>query len=330
MKKWISMLALGSFLFSLTGCHATQATQTVTDEKINIVCTLFPEYDWTRELLGSHVNDVNLTYLLSNGMDLHNYQPSAKDMITISECDLFIYVGGESESWVDDALREVTNPDMQVIRLMDVVQDSVKKEELKEGMQTEEIDSHDHHEHEEDCPEYDEHVWLSVRNAETICNHISNVLCQLDTEHTADYQTNLADYTAKLDALDKDFTQMAEQASVKTVIFGDRFPFRYLVDDYGIDYYAVFTGCSSETEASFETIVFLAQKIDELHADTIFKIENSDDALAKSIISSTSDKNQKIVNLNSMQSINTDDIANGASYLSIMQENLNTLQEVLK
>ncbi|MBD5143877.1 MAG: zinc ABC transporter substrate-binding protein [Ruminococcus sp.] len=327
IKKLISVITLSALLFNLTGCHATQATQinnnnNNNNNKLNIVCTGFSEYDWTKELLGSHADDINLIYLLNNGMDLHNYQPSAKDMITISECDVFIYTGSISDNWVDDALGEVTNSNRQVINLMDIV--SVKEEELKEGMQ---IDEHEHEQ--EENSDYDEHVWLSVKNAEMICHTISNVLCELDSEHAQDYQENLKNYQEKLNSLDKNFMQLAEESSVKTLLFADRFPFRYFADDYGFDYYAVFTGCSTETEASFETILFLAQKIDELHAETIFKIENSSDAIAKSIIASTSEKNQIIVSLNSMQSVNVKDIANGASYLSIMQDNLEILQEVL-
>ncbi|MDE6776752.1 MAG: metal ABC transporter substrate-binding protein, partial [Oscillospiraceae bacterium] len=286
MKKLISVIALSALLLNLTGCHATQATETNHSDKLNIVCTGFSEYDWTKELLGSHADDVNLIYLLNNGMDLHNYQPSAKDMITISECDVFIYTGSASENWVNDALQEVTNANRQVINLMDIV--SVKEEEQKEGMQ---IDEHE----QEENSDYDEHVWLSVKNAEMICDTICNVLCELDSEHAQDYQKNLSNYQEELNILDKNFTQLAEESSVKTLIFADRFPFRYFADDYGFDYYAVFTGCSTETEASFETILFLAQKIDELHAETIFKIENSSDAIAKSIIASTSEKNQTIM-----------------------------------
>lgn len=319
-RRFLSFLAVGAFLMSAAGCSASLESQ-AQDEKLDIICVSFAEYDWTKELLGDHVNDVNLIYLLENGMDLHNYQPSAKDMIQISGCDLFIYTGGESESWVDDVLRtETPDAGMHVIRLMDAIQDSVKTEEYKEGMQT----SYDPEE-----LEYDEHVWLSVRNAEKICDVICENLCELDSSHAQDYQKNLADYNAELDALDQDFIQVTEQSSVNTLIFGDRFPFRYLTDDYGIDYYAAFMGCSSDTEASFETIVFLAEKMDELQAEAIFKIENSDDSLARSVISSTKKKDQKILSLNSMQSVTAQDIANGADYVSIMRQNLDTLREVL-
>ncbi len=321
-KKLLACSVLTAFLF--TGCSAGNIANAEKYETsgVNIVCTLFPEYDWTKELTAGQ--DVNLTYLLDSGLDLHNYQPSAKDMITISDCDLFIYIGGESESWVDDALKEVTNPDMKVIKLMDVIGDSVREEELKEGMQAEEEEE----DSEEEC-EYDEHVWLSVKNAETICSAICETLSEIQPECAQAYQNNLQAYTEKLNALDQEFTEMADAASVRTVVFADRFPFRYLTEDYHLDYYAAFVGCSAETEASFETIAFLANKIDDLQLNTVFTIENADHSIADAVISSTKEKNQKIVTLNSMQSVNSDDIAQGASYLTIMQNNLEILKEAL-
>lgn len=321
MRKKLIALSVLLTLFLTTGCSVGTATGTETDQ-LDIVCTLFPEYDWTREIMGGQ--EANITYLLNNGTDLHNYQPSAKDMITISDCDLLIYIGGESESWLDDAVKESTNPDRKIIRLMDVLGDAVREEEIKEGMQAE-----PEHEEAEAEPEYDEHIWLSVRNAEILCRAICDALCEIQPEQTEIYQANLEAYTEKLSALDEDFSAMAEQASVKTVIFGDRFPFLYLVNDYAIDYYAAFAGCSSETEASFETVTFLADKLNALQIDTVFTIENADDSLAKTIIANTENKNQQIVRLDSMQSVTEKDIADGASYLSIMQENLHTLQEAL-
>lgn len=323
MKKLLTLSVLSAFLF--TGCSAGQIAnaQKQEDNQIDIVCTLFPEYDWTKEILGSQTENINLTYLLESGLELHTYQPSAKDMVTISNCDIFIYTGGESESWVDDALKTVSNPNMKVIRLMDVLGDSAKEEEVKEGMETEE------EEEESDEPEYDEHIWLSVRNAEILCSAICDTLCEAVPEQKEAYQANLNSYLEKLDTLDKDFQAMADSASVKTLVFGDRFPFRYFTDDYQLDYYAAFVGCSAETKASFETVAFLSGKIDELQLSTVFVIENADTSIAESIISNTKNKNQKIVTLHSMQSVNAEAIANGASYLNIMQENLNTLKEAL-
>lgn len=330
LRKMLSLLTLSAlFLVGASGCSTTLESQ-AQNEKPDIICVSFAEYDWTKEILGEHIQDVNLTYLLENGIDLHNYQPSARDMIQISGCDLLIYTGGESGSWVDDMFRtETPDAGMHVIRLMDAIQDSVKTEEYKEGMQTDSDHDHDQDHAESEIPEYDEHVWLSVRNAGKICDVICQNLCELDAVHAQDYQKNLKNYHIELDNLDQEFVRMTEQSSVKTLIFGDRFPFRYFMDDYGLDYYAAFMGCSSDTEASFETIVFLAEKMDELQAEAIFRIENSSDSLAESIISSTEQKNQKILCLNSMQSVTAQEIADGASYLSIMRTNRDTLSEVL-
>ena len=316
MRKLAVLTALISILF--TGCagEITNA-QKHEDSALSIVCTMFPGYDWTKEITAGQ--DVKLTYLLSGGIDMHNYQPSTKDMIAISDCDLLIYVGGESETWIDNVLKESTNPDRQVIRLMDVISDSLKEEEIKEGMQAEEEDS-----------AYDEHIWLSVKNAETLCNAVCDTLCEIQPESAEAYQSNLNAYTQKLNALDKEFETMIEQSSMKTIVFGDRFPFLYLADDYGLDYYAAFAGCSAETEASFQTIAFLAEKLNELNSNTIFTIENADTSVARAVIANTESKNQQIVELNSMQSVSQKEIAGGVSYLTIMQENFNILKEALQ
>ena len=305
----------------LIGCAAKKPSDM--DGKLSIVCTNFSEYDWTREIIGE-TDSANVTYLLESGMDIHNYQPSAQDIMTISDCDMFIYVGGESESWVDDALSTKTNKNMKVVKLFDAVNDNIKLEEHKDGMEEEE-----EHSHTDSLPEYDEHVWLSVRNAELICNDICNKLCELDSANADTYKANLAGYTDKLRELDGEYKEMAENAKVKTLLFGDRFPFRYLVEDYGLDYYAAFKGCSAETEASFETIAKLAEKLDELKLDNVFIIENSSDAIAKSIISSSENKKAKIEKLNSLQSVTSDDIKKGATYISLMKNDLETLKKVL-
>ena len=324
-RKLLALTALTAVLF--TGCSSGQiaSAQNQNDDKIDIVCTLFPEYDWTKEILGGQTENINLTYLLESGLELHTYQPSAKDMMTISNCDVFIYVGGESESWVDDALKNASNPDMKVIRLMDVLGDAAKEEEVKEGMETEPEEEDEN----EEEPEYDEHIWLSVKNAEMLCTSICNTLCEVIPEQKETYQANLNSYLENLNTLDQEFHALTASAPVKTLIFGDRFPFRYFTDEYDLDYYAAFVGCSAETKASFETVAFLSGKLDELHLDTVFVIENADTSIAEAIIANTKNKNQQIVTLNSMQSVSGDAIAAGASYLTIMQENLNTLKEAL-
>ena len=308
---------------SFTGC--SQGMLSSAPEKIDVICTTFSEYDWTRQIVGDSKN-VEITYLLGNGVDLHNYQPSAEDIMKISDCDMFVYVGGESDKWVDDALREARNKDMQVVKLLESIGDFAKEEEIKEGMEAEEEEEE---EGEEEGPEYDEHVWLSLRYAEICCDDICNALCKLDSAGAEGYKANLAAYNAELDALDSEYTDMADNAKVKTIVFGDRFPFRYLVDDYGIDYYAAFVGCSAETEASFETIVGLANKIDELGIDTVFTIENSDPSIAQAVIDNSQNKDRSIETLNSIQSVTADTVSSGVTYISIMRQNLETLRKVL-
>ena len=322
LSKIMALAAAAVMSFSMVSCD--QGELSSKPDKIEIICTTFSEYDWAREIVGGS-EKVEITYLLDNGVDLHNYQPSAGDIMKISDCDMFVYVGGESDKWVNDALAESRNKDMQVVKLLDVLGDFAKEEEIKEGMEAEEEDE----EGEDEGPEYDEHVWLSLRNAEICCDAICESLCKLDSEGADTYKSNLEAYNAKLDQLDAEYVDMAENAKVKTVVFGDRFPFRYLVDDYGIDYYAAFVGCSAETEASFETIVNLANKMDELNLDTIFTIENSDASIAKSVIENSKNKDRGIETLDSIQSVTEDMVSGGVTYISIMQKNLDTLRKVL-
>ena len=295
-----------------------------TEKPLKIVTTIFPEYDWVRQILGERAKNVELTMLLDNGVDLHSYQPTADDIIKISDCDLFIYVGGESDGWVEDALKEATNKEMQVINLLDVLGEQVKEEEIVEGMEAEEEESEDENE-----PEYDEHVWLSLKNAETLCNAITDALEEIDPANKDAYATNAASYLEKLAALDGEYQTVVDNAARKTVLFGDRFPFRYLVDDYGLSYYAAFAGCSAETEASFETISFLAGKVDELRLPCVLTIEGAQHKIAETIVQNTAEKNQSILTLDSMQSTTSTDVENGTTYLSVMESNLDVLKQAL-
>ena len=333
MKKYISiLLAAVMAVCCLSACGQnnsktnTQAKDN-NDKQVKVVTTIFPEYDWVKEIAGDEVSNMDLTMLLDNGVDLHSYQPTADDIMKISDCDLFIYVGGESDAWVEDALKEAVNKDMKVINLLDVLGNSVKEEEVVEGMEAEEEEEEDEAEEE---PEYDEHVWLSLRNAKVLCKAIADDLAEIDTENADTYQDNEKAYADKLDELDKKYQETVDSASQKTLLFGDRFPFRYMVDDYGLSYYAAFVGCSAETEASFETITFLAGKTDELGLKNIMTIEKSDQKIAKTIIENTKEKNQGILTLDSMQSTTSDDVKKGATYFSIMESNLSVLQEALQ
>ena len=278
-----------------------------------------------REILGDKADHAEVTMLLDNGVDLHSYQPTADDIIKISDCDLFLYVGGESDGWVEDALKEAINQNMKVINLLDVLGEQVKEEEVVEGMEGEE----DEESEDEDEPEYDEHVWLSLKNAETLCNAITDALETIDPANKDAYAANAASYLEKLAALDGEYQTVVDNAARKTVLFGDRFPFRYLVDDYGLSYYAAFAGCSAETEASFETISFLAGKVDELGLPCVLTIEGAQHKIAETIVQNTAKKNQSILTLDSMQSTTSTDVANGTTYLSVMESNLDVLKQAL-
>ena len=335
MKKITALLlALLMLVGVLAGCEKQKDTNKT--DKLSIVTTIFPEYDWVREILGDKADNAEITMLLDNGVDLHSYQPTADDIVKISDCDLFIYVAGESDGWVDDALKNAANKNMKVINLLEVLGNSVKEEETVEGMQEEEHDHEDveeyddeeEHDHEEET-EYDEHVWLSLKNAEVLVNAISKSLQELDPDNMDAYSANSDAYIKKLSALDADYQAAVDGATYKTVLFGDRFPFRYLADDYGLSYYAAFVGCSAETEASFETVSFLAKKVDELNLPCVLTIEGAQHKIAETIVQNTTAKNQKILTMDSMQSTTSQDVKNGTTYLSIMEKNLSVLKEAL-
>ena len=333
MKKITALLlALFVLVGALAGCGKQNDTNKT--DKLSIVTTIFPEYDWVREILGDKADNAEITMLLDNGVDLHSYQPTADDIVKISDCDLFIYVGGESDGWVEDALRNAANRNMKVINLLEVLGDSVKTEEIVEGMQEEHEheDAHAHddaeeHEHEEEA---DEHVWLSLKNAKMLVRVISKALQELDPDNKDIYAANADAYVKKLSALDAEYQAAVDAASNKTILFGDRFPFRYLVDDYGLRYYAAFVGCSAETEAGFETISFLAKRVDEWKLPCVLTIEGVQHKIAETIVRNTTAKNQKVLTMDSMQSTTTQDVKNGTTYFSVMEKNLSVLKEALR
>lgn len=300
----------------LTGC----GTQEVKTDKLSIVCTTYPQYNWLEQIIGKDNSSIQLTLLLDNGVDMHSYQPTAKDMMMVSSADLFVYIGGESDNWAKDAIKEAVNKDMVAINLMDALGERIKTEEMVEGMQGEE----------EEEPENDEHIWLSLKNAMQLTSVLSDAVQKLDSANAKIYQDNTKAYLEQLSNLDKQYEQMVKNAKLNTIIVGDRFPFRYLVDDYQIHYYAAFVGCSAETEASFETITFLAGKVDEIGTSSILAIDGSDEKIAKTIKENTKSKNQKILKLNSMQAVKKEQMENGFTYLKGMEENLTVLKEALE
>lgn len=511
MKKVFSILLT---VFLLTGIitSCSDIGTNIDNDKFNIVCTIFPAYDWVREIIGDNADKANITMLLDSGVDLHSYQPTVDDIINISNCDMFVYVGGESDFWVDSVLKQAVNKDMIVINMLDVLGNSVKEQEIIEGMVDDHDHSHSHNdeikesdikirqlsdfngefvsifkyfedgtlddylnervgektfdeikqefldkrtseyatieingdtltvhaesdiytgnyiysryipsvnadgditnvwygyelaepndnmptyllfsdhgygaEHDEDdhdevkhfhlrygdesldalmentvwTPtfydshasdeeikeavighdhshshdhehEFDEHVWLSLRNAALLTSHIAGQLDKLDSDNSDTYyQTNAETYITKLAELDNKYNQTIKEANYKTLLFADRFPFRYLVDDYGLSYYAAFSGCSAETEASFETVAFLARKTDELNLKSVITIEGTVHKIAETVINNTKNKNQAVVTLDSMQSTTSNDVKNGVTYLSIMEKNLEALKTAL-
>ena len=307
-------------IFTMTACGGTAQNKNAADDgKLSVVATIFPEYDWAREVIGD-ASGADLDLLVDNGSDLHSFQPSADDIMKISSADIFIYVGGESDEWVSEVLEKADNEDMKVICLMDILGDEAKEEEEPEGAEE--------HEHEEE-EEYDEHVWLSLRNAVMFCEEIKDALWEVDEENRETYEKNAGRYIEKLQALDLEYDRMTADTEKNVLVFGDRFPFRYLTDDYGIRYYAAFSGCSAETEASFETVRFLAGKVDESGLDCVMTIDGSDGKIAKTVSENTKSGSKKILMLDSMQSVTEKEIDEGASYLGKMKENLEVLEEAL-
>ena len=318
MKKLIKIL-LSVLLFAF-------ASSSFAASKKSIVCTTFPQYDWIRNILGEKSNTFELTLLLNNGTDLHSYQPSVKDIAKISTCDLFVYVGGESDEWVEKVIESAKNKNLVSVNMMQVLGDRVYEEELVEGMQGEEEDEEAEGEEE---PEYDEHIWLSLKNAVILTEYLSDQIQKLDSKNADTYKKNTAAYTNELKALDEEYFLSLAIYSRNVLLFGDRFPFRYLTEDYGLYYYAAFVGCSAESEASFETITFLAKKLDELGLPAVITLEKSDKKIAKTIVAASTYKNQKILEMDSIQSITQKEIKAGKTYLSAMKKNLEVLKESL-
>lgn len=310
----------------MNGCGGTLPK---TDDRLQVVCTIFPEYDWARQLtLG--VDNVDLTLLVKNGTDLHSYQPSVRDIAMIARADVFCYVGGVSDTWVNDVLDTTENRTAQLVSMAEAA--DADEEVLAEGMQAEHEHEHDHHDDESDSheepPELDEHVWLSLRRAALACTAMKEALCKADPAHEDIYNQNCTDYLQKLQELDSDFTEMTSQAARDTIVVADRFPFRYLAEDYGLTYYAAFPGCSAETEASFETIVFLSEKVESLHLSCVLVTEGSNSSLAKTILENAG-SDGKILTLQSLQAVSQKEIDTGVTYLSKMQENYDVLKQAL-
>jgi zinc transport system substrate-binding protein len=329
MKK-ITALILAISLLPLalvfSGCSGRSR-----GEGLSIVSTIFPQYDWVRAILGDTADDHTLTLLVNSGMDFHSYEPSPRDIMTISEADLFIYIGGHSDGWVENALANATNPDMIVINLVEAIGDAVLTLRLTEGM-----------EHVCDDPDCDdashdaylplikeEHVWTSLLNAKILVEIIADAIIASDPDNADLYRANLTAYLGELNALHGRYEEMVAAASRDTLVFGDRFPFLYLLENYGLNYYAAFTGCSAAAGVSPGTIMILSRRLDDHDLDYIMILEDGNRSIAQGIIDASRNSNRQILTLNSLQSVTVADIEGGMSYLRAMENNLEVLRRAL-
>lgn len=348
-------LLAGSLILGmmLTGCGMSgQQTEQnggkeqnkVENEKISVVATIFPQYDFVRQIAGENVE---LKMLLKPGEETHSYEPTPQDIIAIQNSDLFIYVGGENDAWVEDILESMPDNGRKTLKLVDCV-DTVEEEHV-EGMKEERGHDHDEDdaeheehevEHEEDeadheehgqeethsVHEIDEHVWTSPLNAVKIVEQIKEELCEIDSENAPDYEENAEAYIAQLKELDREFQDVVDHSKRKLMIFGDRFPFRYFAEAYGLDYYAAFSGCASDTEPSAATMAFLINKVQDENIKTVLKMELSNENIAKAIAEAT---NADVKEFYSCHNLTAEQFADGETYLSLMEKNVETLREVL-
>ncbi len=333
MKKiLLGILAAAVAVFPLAGCGSTassaaqpvvpSASSAQSESRLKIVTTIFPQYDFAREITGGKAD---VTILLPPGAESHTYEPAPQDIIAIQNADLFVFVGGEGDVWIDDILDSMGDKAPQTLKLMDCV--TTVEEELVEGMESEhEDEDEDHGEDADEEVEYDEHVWTSPANAIQIVRSMTETISAQDAANAEAYAKNADAYIQKLTALDQDFAEVVKTAARKTIIVGDRFPFRYFADEFGLDYYAAFAGCSSETEASAATVAFLTDKVRAENIPAVLYIEFSNHKIADSIAEATG---AKTLLLHSCHNVSKAEMQSGASYLSLMQANVETLRQAL-
>ena len=294
-------------------------------EKIAVVATNFPAYDFVRAVAG---DKAGVKMLVKPGAETHDFEPSPGDIIDIQKSKLFVYTGGESDEWIEDVLNDIDAGKVKMLKMMDVVK--VVEEEVVLGMEDDEHEHHgeDNHEHhDEGKTEYDEHVWTSPRNASKIVESIKEELVKISPENREEFEQNAKKYTEKLAELDRKFREIVEAGERKVVVFGDRFPLRYFVDDYGLEYYAAFPGCSEQTEASSRTVAFLVDKVKTEKIPVVFAIEMGNGELARTI---ANEAGAKVLTFNALHNVSLDDFKNGRTYVEMMEENLDVLEEALR
>ena len=319
MRRTLAFLIAMLLAAVSAACGQPVRTEVEKTDNLTVVTTIFPLYDWAKAILGEG-SEAEVSFLLDTGVDLHSFQPTAKDLMEIGGCDLFLYIGGESDSWVEKALRSVPRTGRVALDMLSCLGNRLQMEKKVEGMEGERKEE----------TEPDEHVWLSLKNTALLVDRITETICRLDDLISETYRVNAAVYIEKLEALDRAYEAAVTAADTRTLVFGDRFPFQYMAEDYGLNYYAAFPGCSAEAEASFETVLFLAGKLDELDLNAIVILESSDSRLAQAILDNSARKERRIVIMDSMQSITSADVLKDAAYISIMENNLAALEEALR
>lgn len=317
LNKVIMFVAIAVlFMTALSACGKKDDNTEVSTDKINVVASIFPEYDFLRQIGGDHIN---LTMLLTPGAESHSFEPTPQDIKAVTKSDMFVYVGGDSDAWVDSILDSIDTKNTDVVTLMDCV--SLVEEETVDGMTPEEEDEEDSGE-----VEYDEHVWTSPKNTMLIVQKLCDNLCQIDPDNADDYKQNTKEYIDKLTDLDQEFQNVVDNAKRTEIVVGDRFPFRYFVDEYGLAYYAAFPGCSTDTEASAATIAFLDDKIKKDNIPVVFHIELSNEKVCNAISEATGAKSEL---LNAVHNVSKSDFDAGITYIDLMEHNVEVLKEAL-
>lgn len=322
-KKIVTIFAAAlAMAVALSGCALTGgADKRSSNEKLSIVCTNFPSYDFARQIAG---DKADVTMLLKPGAESHTYEPSPEDIKKIQDCDMFVYVGGDSDEWVEDVLDSMDKSKITVFRLMDQVK--TVEEVTVEGMEPEDEEEPAESGEDEDEPEMDEHVWTSPKNAAAIVKNMARAMEKLDGKNKATYEKNAGAYVKKLEKLDEEFREVVKNGRRKEIIVADRFPFRYFCEEYGLKYYAAFPGCSTDTQPSAKTVAFLTDKVKEDKIPVVFHIELSNEEMSKSIAEATGAKSRL---LNAVHNVSDEDFRNGATYVSLMEHNVEALKEAL-
>lgn len=332
MQKKI-LIFLTILLFSITSCNdANKNNNKTSNGKINVVATIFPIYDFTKNIA---LDNINLQMIIKPGMEIHSFNTTPADVIDIQNADVFIYIGGESEAWAEKIVSSMDTNNKKIVRLIDYVK--ALDEEIVEGMEHDEDHNHEeeanHNEHENDIKEshthegvYDEHIWTSPKNAQLMVAAICNALSEIDADNADVYKANADKYNQELTALDEEIRNAVGSSKRKNIVFGDRFPFRYLAEEYGLEYRAPFTGCSSQVDASPKTIAYLINYIKDNKIPYLYYIELSNEKIANTLIEQTGASKLK---LHSGQNVSKEEFNSGVTYLSIMRDNLESLKKGL-